>query len=549
MKIVLSAFIAALLLFANFVKSQSSTPKYLSVISGNYLLSNDHLIPVGNAQALSVGNTRFSWLHTGDGWGSTTITRLDSAARPVWSKQYDMRDTGTNRYSSVFADIKEGSDGNFGLVGNTGMYLSQFGNYQSYGTGFILKINTSGVVIWSNKLRDTSAQLYIPLSLAACSDTGFVVCGKILASPTSTNSKCFIARLGKNGNLLWMKKDTASVNSVAHSIVNLGDSSYYMIGTRTVANKEITTIWHLNSAGNLQWTKSYSLTANSNGGYSIIEGANALFCLGFESDLQLFKISYSGAVLFAKKYDSNIAYYLEENCKPKLKAIRNNQLLISNSAGSPAAIITNSIGNVLWSSEVSTYNLPTDVIQLNNKDFLFSKNDDYKIVVLDKDSLVWGQEGFIVTDSLGTGSAKCYNLATVSESTSTLLVNTVITGFQNTGTLTAFQTTVTIVNANAKVGCLAGPTGLLENDYLPLKIFPNPAANKLFFESGEISLNGIKFTLTDLQGKLVLSTILSSNEYGTVLALDNVSPGVYFYKIETEQKEFKVGKLIIAQGD
>jgi hypothetical protein len=549
MKIVLPAFIATLLLFANFVKSQSSTPKYLSVLSGNYYLSNDHLIPVGNAQALSVGNTRFSWLHTGDGLGSATITRLDSAARPVWSKYYDMRDTDTNRYSSVFADIKSGKDGNFGLVGNTGMYLSQYGTYPSYGTGFILKINTSGAVIWSNKLRDTSAQLYIPLSIAACSDTGFVVCGKILANPTSTNSKSFIARLGKNGNLLWMKKDTTSVNSFAHSIVNVGDSSFYMIGARTVMNKDITTIWHLNSSGALQWTQSYALGVNGNRGYSIINGANGLYCLGSEFEIQLFKISYSGAVVFAKKYDGYAAYNIEENCKPKLKTIRNNQLLISNSAGSPAAIITNSIGNVQWSADVRTYNLPTDVIQLNNKDFLFSKNDDYKIVVLDNDSLVWGQEGFVVTDSLGTGSARCYNLSTVSESISTVFVNTVVTGFQNTGTLTAFQTTVTIVNANAKVGCLAGPTGLLENDYLPLKIFPNPATNKLFFESGEISLNGSKFTLTDLQGKLVFRTILNSNEHGTLLALDNVSPGVYFYRIETAQKEFKVGKLIIAQGD
>lgn len=546
---ILLAFFTSIFLYTQTASSQNNTPKYLSVLSGNYGLSNYHLVPVGNAQALSVGNTRFSWVFMGNGMGAATITRLDSAARPVWSKFYDMRDTGTNHINSVFADIKASVDGNFGLVGNTGVYTSQFGGTMNYGSGTIIKITPNGNVLWSSKFVDTSAQKFIPQSLAACSDSGFVVCGKVLAGTTSIASKCFIARVGKNGNLLWMKKDTSSVSSVAHSIVNIGDTAFYMIGAQTIAGQDITTIWYFNAAGAIQWTKNYELSTNTNSGYSILHAAGALYCVGSQPQLQLFKMAYSGAVVFAKTYSAYAANGSEENCKPKLKNIRNNQLLISNSNQTPDAVITNSLGEVQWAGGILGYNLPSDVVQLNNKDLMFSTNDNYKIMVAGKDSLVWGQVGFAVTDSLGSGAARCYSTEVVNESNTAIAVMTVATGFQSTGTLSVFQTTVISINTYTAVGCLGYPVSIREVGTINLRVFPNPASSRLFIESENSILNESKFALYTMQGELVLTTAVNSNENGSFVDITTLTPGIYLYRLETASKELQVGKLIIAQGD
>lgn len=549
MKKNLLLFFAFAALSTNILNSQSTTPKFLSVLSSNYNLSNDFVVPIGNAQALSVGNTRYSGVYGNDGIGTTTITRLDSAARPLWSKFYDFRDTGTSHFNSVFADIKQAVDGHFGLVGNTGVYLPNFSSYPASGSGFIVKINSNGAVLWTSKFANQATSYYVPLSLTACSDSGFAVCGKVLPVPGSILGCMFIARINKTGSLLWMKKDTSTIVSSASSIVNVGDTSFYLLGARKYAGKEVSTLWRFGANGTLQWMKHYDLNTANNTGFSLVSTGDGLVCIGGNYEVYLYKVNYNGALVFAKKYDASHYYTSYENCRPKIKLLKNQGLLISNPGGSPAAIITNSLGNVQWNVSIRGFNSPSDATQLNNKDFLFTENTNYTYVTIDKDTLVWGQEGFIVTDSLGSGNGRCYVKSNITSSTTVLSATTISTLFQNTGTLSPFQTTVTAINTSQFVGCLGYPTGIAESSLTQLKLFPNPASHSINFVSDNMNLEGSSFALFNLDGKEMLHSELHTLGEVTSVTIDGLPSGVYFYRLQCPQNETIVGKLIIAQGD
>jgi hypothetical protein len=52
-------------------------------------------------------------------------------------------------------------------------------------------------------------------------------------------------------------------------------------------------------------------------------------------------------------------------------------------------------------------------------------------------------------------------------------------------------------------------------------------------------------SLFDIRGQLLLNFILDSNEPKKIISFENYTSGVYFYKIESNEKVLETSKLII----
>lgn len=84
------------------------------------------------------------------------------------------------------------------------------------------------------------------------------------------------------------------------------------------------------------------------------------------------------------------------------------------------------------------------------------------------------------------------------------------------------------------------PVGVVSGQSDEIKIFPNPAYDKLYIQT---SMNGtVKFEMYDLTGKIVLECYLVDSF--TQLNLGLLEPGLFFYRFSNRVKVLDSGKLI-----
>ncbi len=76
-------------------------------------------------------------------------------------------------------------------------------------------------------------------------------------------------------------------------------------------------------------------------------------------------------------------------------------------------------------------------------------------------------------------------------------------------------------------------TGLQENEALAINVFPNPAKDILYLNLAEVS-SSLKWTLLDLQGKVVMEDVLLNAKQAEISLINQVA-GLYLLQINTEQ--------------
>ena len=85
----------------------------------------------------------------------------------------------------------------------------------------------------------------------------------------------------------------------------------------------------------------------------------------------------------------------------------------------------------------------------------------------------------------------------------------------------------------------------IEEDKLPLKVYPNPATNSATFSySLPAGTHQGSIEMRNTTGQLVASTRLNEAKGEWVLQLNNIPPGLYIYTLSTQQKT-TTGKLVV----
>jgi hypothetical protein len=84
-------------------------------------------------------------------------------------------------------------------------------------------------------------------------------------------------------------------------------------------------------------------------------------------------------------------------------------------------------------------------------------------------------------------------------------------------------------------------SGLLEQNPINIKIYPNPTSSKVMVDFGT-SLNNVQLTIYSVDGRVLQSLQLSGKQ--TELDLTAYPPALYFLEMKTEKGERMVEKLI-----
>lgn len=73
-------------------------------------------------------------------------------------------------------------------------------------------------------------------------------------------------------------------------------------------------------------------------------------------------------------------------------------------------------------------------------------------------------------------------------------------------------------------------------------VFPNPTVKNVILLIEDYNLDNLSYLIFDVNGKSIISNIISSNE--TFISMENLPVGIYIIKIMNLNKELKVFKII-----
>ncbi len=167
---------------------------------------------------LAGASTAFGWY--GEGW----LLKTDSNGNVVWSKGFHPDPSGQNEWDN-FYDVIETVDGGFIALG--------FGGYQDYyWQAWILKVNSSGNVLWNKSFGDQYKweRLY---SFQETSDGGYIAVGdKHYAYGDTVSHDGWLVRFNSIGDTLWTKHYGASQVDIFRSIRITSDGNYIIAGER-----------------------------------------------------------------------------------------------------------------------------------------------------------------------------------------------------------------------------------------------------------------------------------------------------------------------------
>jgi hypothetical protein len=77
---------------------------------------------------------------------------------------------------------------------------------------------------------------------------------------------------------------------------------------------------------------------------------------------------------------------------------------------------------------------------------------------------------------------------------------------------------------------------------LSLQVYPNPTADYLSLNVGDLDLSNLKFQLFDIQGRLIEDKKIANNI--ETIRMDNLQGAVYFLKVFNNNKALKTFKII-----
>ncbi len=421
------------------------------------------------------------------------------------------------------------------------------GEYES--KPFLCKIDSLSNILWNVRLGNTNSGGF--RSLALTKDSGFLAAGYIFQGLVSA----FVARFNQWGDTLWTTM-TDTLNE-AWSVDETFDNGAVICGPSYVTK--------LDSTGNIEWSNSYMAGNNFNwifdckqtpdSGY-IVTGYMENFP-PFDANAIIYKLSSSGSILWSQKYnlttpdfcfglsidviqDGFICLVSCPNYGLVVKTDFNGTPLWTKrnpfpgngnciNCGSAGIHPTNdkgfllySNGNVLgesWAEKIDSTGNSVWTIQpqLMLRDIVEDNEGIYTLVGngplqgFRQAFPMYSHIGIVKTDSLANNT-NCAFGTVLSTSADTVVVspvtvNVIPAGSEINATLTLSNHLITV-----DPGCVVILPGIEspENDAL-VRIFPNPAADRINFSFGEHEGKYLLSVYSPL-GQLVFNRIVSGEE-------------------------------------
>jgi len=224
--------------------------------------------------------------------GDAYILKLSSSGVVQWSKTI-----GEVSYD-VASDIIQTSDGGYAFTGRTGYWTFKM---------YIVKLDSAGNLQWTKKINNGfSDQGY---SLIQVSDGGYVVSGR--TSDASISSTGWLIKLNGSGVVQWSRFVQGFADGI-YSVVQTPGNGFVLAGITTLygAGGSDLYVVKVDSAGTMQWTRTVGgtgmemvtpgtkISKTSDGGF-VMAGSTSSFGSG-GTDLFAIKLNSSGGLQWSR---------------------------------------------------------------------------------------------------------------------------------------------------------------------------------------------------------------------------------------------------------
>lgn len=241
---------------------------------------------------------------------NATLHRLDSLGQMIDSRVY----YSLSALSGYGNHIEKAGNNNFII---TGGQTFPTGLQYPYYAGFLMKIDSSGAILWNRVLYDSSFHTNTTLFKTIAAGNYFYSFGYTNVNRNvignwynDTTYMGLITKTDQNGNLIWAKNyynRTIRFKDFALS----PDSGLFVVADRIVfdslGSSDVFGLFiRLDTSGTVQWTQEWdyviggTLLAALNDGSGFLIGAQN--AVSGWSDGIIIKLDYSGNFLWAKKY-------------------------------------------------------------------------------------------------------------------------------------------------------------------------------------------------------------------------------------------------------
>lgn len=428
--------------------------------------------------------------------GSTafTLMRTDSVGIPIWSNYYQTPTLSAIRPTQVAT----GQDGFF-VVGQE---------------GFVTKIDFAGNVVWAVNSQGVYS------NVASTPDSGCIaICAGML-----------IVKYDKLGNLMWHKHYAGDIGGI-----KLNGNGYLIYGRKdNYSNYYHPFLSALDSVGNIIWYDRFLIFGNIPPFTPFIEDAISTTDGGYvlaTDQYGCIKVDHNGVYKWGYHYQGfgGLEYR-------QVTSTSDNSVIVATGV-TPHLIKIDSMGSVIYNKFIlsdsiaiwSMRNIAPDKYAFVTSG-IFSATQNM-LVVFDS-SLVYP-----CTDSL------------VGSSPQPLIITSIISSVMSLNTPLAVNTFVLNMQPVTQVtydGC-SGQWLSLPNTSAPqnneIKIFPNPFSESTTIEIPGNSNTRFRFELYDINGKIIRSSFFSGNR--VVLMREDLSAGMYFYRVFSEEKFLGKGKMVV----
>lgn len=286
----------ALFIFCGIANAQTFTLDWSKNYGGSSLDFAEQINPTSDGGFVVIGRSSSSNGDVSENIGQSDywLIKLDSNGNLQWQKTFGTVD------SDLGKSVQQTSDGGY-IVGG---YTLKNGIY----TGWILKLNNLGEIIWDKKLNNTlilnvqqvgnnnyllSGSVDFKPALVKLDASGNILWEKQFANTanftsvveTSTNyvgvtTDGNLYKISSTGDVVWQKSIT---NEIPIKVITTSDNKYLTIGTNNKVSFGYS-VNQFNAQGDLEWNKSFESLLPNSFGNDIVEVSDGYVLLGISQD-------------------------------------------------------------------------------------------------------------------------------------------------------------------------------------------------------------------------------------------------------------------------